>query len=100
LDSPAPEFGFVVDPTPNVILLAHPLVDAAWRWDEDGRIVATTLAHRPSGAAWIDPAFPSQLYRPPDDASGHGSLNDPRRPVDANGMVRGSEVIFIEPAND
>lgn len=56
--------GFTVDPVNRQLMLAHPLIQAAWTWDAQGHIHATHLSHVPTSTEWIDPTFRSQLYRP------------------------------------
>ena len=61
----SPQFGFSVDPHNRALRLHHPQIAANWSWDTDGHITLTALTHAANGTAWIDAAFPSQLYSPP-----------------------------------
>jgi alpha-galactosidase len=57
-------FGFSVDEVRMQVRLDAPSISATWSWNDAGQIVTTSL-RQPDGSEWIDPAFPSQLYRPP-----------------------------------
>lgn len=90
---------FVIESASRRLMLRHPDVTAEWQWDENGRIVATRLAHTPSGVEWIQQDFPCQLYLPAENGESfdystrlrgpaHRDLEPPRVEIDPDGRTR------------
>src|SRR5262245_38237436 len=81
VDPTLSETRFVVDAARRELRLDHPALDAAWTWDDEGRVIAVRLGDRrmPGGVNWVDPAVPSRLYDRPLPAVA-GRPNDPQQP--------------------
>lgn len=73
------ETRFAVDPERRELRLEHPTLDAAWAWDEAGRVTAVRLGDRASGATWLDPGFVSRLYDRPTARGRDEPRDDPQR---------------------
>lgn len=74
--------GFIHDENARTLTLHHPLIDAAWHWDERGRIDFSRFEHLPSGTSWLADEPPDPLFLL--GVAGHGdrfNTFDDHRPV-------------------
>jgi hypothetical protein len=56
------EVRFKVDPDQRTLVLHHPLIDAGWNWNEQGRLGFARFLHRSSSKAWVSDSPQEGLF--------------------------------------